>query len=135
MACGGVATTREIVDRFYSAFLAGDPEGMLDLMSPSVRVRFLGQADLKGIEEARKFFAFSGGLLSNLEFQIEERIFDGQWAVVLWTETGSVTSSGEPWENHGVDVIRVHDGEVTIVHENNDVRLVRAHFPRFDPQS
>ncbi len=132
---GDVLATRDVVDRFYAAFLAGNPGGMLDLMSSSVRVRFLGQADLHGIEAARRFFTFSGGLLSDLEFRIEERIFDGQWAAVTWTETASVTSSGEPWENHGVDVIRIEHGEVTLVHENNDVRVVHAHLPRFDPES
>ena len=40
-------------------------------------------------------------------------------------------SSGEPWTNHGVDVLRVEDGLITVVHENNDVRLVHEHFPRY----
>ena len=132
-AAGDVMETRDVVGRFYAAFLSGDPDGMLDLMSPSVRVRFLGQADLEGIDAARKFFAFSSSLLSDLEFRIEKRMFDGQWAAVMWAETGSVASSDEPWENHGVDVIRVEQGEVTVVHENNDVRVVRTHLPRFDP--
>jgi len=134
-AAGDVMETRDVVDRFYTAFLAGDPGGMLDLMSSSVRVRFLGQVDLEGIDAARKFFEFSSGLLSELEFRIEERIFDGACAAIIWTETGLIASSGESWENHGVDVIRVEHGEVTVVHENNDVRVVRAHLPRFDPES
>jgi hypothetical protein len=50
----------------------------------------------------------------------------------LWTETGIVTASDETWTNHGVDLIRVENNEVTVVHENNDVRLVRAHLPIFD---
>ena len=132
MATGVVAETRDVVDRFYAAFMADDPGGMLNLMSSSVRVRFLGQADLEGIQAARQFFAFSGGLVSDLEFHIKQQVFDGQWAAVIWTETALVASSGDPWKNHGVDVIRVEDGKITVVHENNDVRLVRLFFPRFD---
>ncbi len=123
--------TRDVVNRFYASFLSGDTDEMLELMSESVEVRFLAQVDLKGKQNARRFFAFSSGLLSDLEFKIEQQIFDGEWAATLWTETGIVTASGKPWTNHGVDVIRVENSEVTVVHENNDVRLVYAHLPRF----
>ena len=124
--------TRDVVNRFYASFLNGDADGMLELMAESVEVRFLAQVDLNGKPHAQRFFAFSGGLLSNLEFRIEQQIFDGEWAATLWTETGIVTASGKPWTNHGVDVIRVENNEVTVVHENNDVRLVHAHLPRFN---
>ena len=124
--------TRDVVHRFYASFLDGDSDGMLDSMAESVKVRFLAQADLTGKQEVQRFFAFSGDLLSNLNFRIEEQIFDGEWAATIWTETGVVTASDEIWINHGVDLIRVENNEVTVVHENNDVRLVRAHFPIFD---
>ena len=124
--------TRDVVNRFYASFLNGEADGMLELMAESVEVRFLAQVDLNGKQNAQRFFAFSGGLLSNLEFRIEQQIFDGEWAATLWTETGIVTASGKPWTNHGVDVIRVENNEVTVVHENNDVRLVHAHLPRFN---
>ena len=41
------------------------------------------------------------------------------------------TRDGKPWENHGVDVIRVRHGRIVSLHENNDVRLVREHFPPY----
>ena len=129
---GHLDETRDVVHRFYTSFLDGDPDGMLDLMAESVKVRFLAQVDFTGKQEAQRFFAFSGGLLSNLNLKIEEQIFDGEWAATLWTETGIVTASDETWTNHGVDLIRVENNEVTVVHENNDVRLVRAHLPIFD---
>ncbi len=34
-----------------------------------------------------------------------------------------------------MDVVHVRDGRVAALHENNDVRKVYAHFPRYDPQS
>jgi hypothetical protein len=30
-------------------------------------------------------------------------------------------------------VIRVRDGRIVSLHENNDVRLVREHFPPYEP--
>lgn len=128
------ATTREVVDGLYAAYLAGDPHGMLALFADDIHVRFLGQADLHGIEDATRFFEFASGLLVDLEFRIERKIVDGEWAAVTWSETAR-TADGAPWENHGVDVIRVEDGEITVLHENNDVRLARRHLPRYRDQA
>lgn len=123
-------STRAVVDALYDAFLRGEPEGMLALFADDVSVRFLGQVDLIGIAEARRFFAFAGGLLADVEFRIERKITDGEWAAVLWNESAR-TASGDPWKNHGVDVIHVVDGRITALHENNDVRLVARYFPPF----
>ncbi|HAQ24077.1 MAG: hypothetical protein CL459_00860 [Acidimicrobiaceae bacterium] len=125
-------TTKDVVEDFYAAFLRGDADAMLSMMSETVEVRFLAQADLKGISHAREFFAFSGGLLSDLEFRIHEQIFDGEWAATIWTESGKVSATGRSWTNHGVDLIRVEEGRVTVVHENNDVRLVSEHLPKYE---
>lgn len=123
--------TRDVVDRLYEKFFAGDLEGMLALMSDDVEVRFLGQAHVYGNDEARRFFEFSGGLLSDLEFRINRKIIDGEWAAVLWEETAT-TAEGASWDNHGVDMIHVVDGEIVVVHENNDVRKVHEHLPRYE---
>jgi ketosteroid isomerase-like protein len=124
------SATRAVVDALYEAYDRGDAEGMLALLADNVSVRFLGQADLSGIEEAARFFAFASELLKDLDFRIERKIIDGEWAAVIWNESAT-TASGEPWENHGVDVIRVTAGRISVLHENNDVRLVARHFPRF----
>ena len=50
-------------------------------------------------------------------------VVDGDVAAGVWHETAT-TASGEPWENHGVDVVHVRDGRVVALHENNDVRKV-----------
>lgn len=126
------AETRQVVDRLYHAYLEGNQPEMLALMSDEVEVRFLGQALVQGVEEARRFFAFSGARLTDLDFRIQRKIIDGEWAAVLWEETAT-TADGKPWENHGVDVFRVVDGEIVVLHENNDVRLVHEHFPKYQP--
>lgn len=123
-------STGTIVDALYDAFLRGDADGMLALFADDISLRFLGQADLAGIDDARRFFAFATGLLADVDFRIERKIIDGEWAAVVWNESAR-TASGEPWENHGVDVIRVVGERVTMLHENNDVRLVAQYFPPF----
>lgn len=127
-------STRELVDALYAAFLTGDAEGMLQLMAEDVEVRFLGQATLRGKQQTRRFMAFAGSLLSNVEFRVRKTIVDGNAAAVVWDETAE-TASGRPWVNHGVDVVHVDNGLITKLHENNDVRLVRLHFPSYTPDA
>jgi ketosteroid isomerase-like protein len=128
------ASTTEVVDALYSAFLHGDAQGMLALLSDDISLRFLGQVDAHGIAEARDFFGFAAGLLTDVDFRIERKVVDGEWAAVIWNETAT-TADGADWVNHGVDVLHVQEGRVTELHENNDVRLVARHFPVFDPMS
>ena len=126
-------TTREVAEELYRAFLAGDKDGMLAVLHPDVEVSFLGQVHLRGTEAASRFFDFAGGLLRDIDFTLEAILVDGEVAAGVWHETAT-TLSGESWENHGVDVIHVRDGRVTALHENNDVRKVYEHFPRYDPE-
>ena len=123
--------TRRAVEALYAAFLAGDAEGMLVLMTADVDIRFLGQTQLRGVDAARAFFAFSAELLEDLDFTIERTIVDGEWAAVMWSETAR-TPNGDLWDNHGVDVFKVKDGMIALLHENTDVRLVNRFFPRSD---
>ncbi len=62
------------------------------------------------------------------------KIIDGNHAAVLWDETAR-TADGAPWENHGVDVFEVQNGEIVSLHENNDVRPVHEHFEPYEPGS
>src|SRR5262245_56913465 len=126
-----VRSTREVAEALYRAFLAGDRDGMLVLLHDDVEVRFLGQAELRGKAAAARFFEFSSGLLDDVRFSLLHLIVDGSVAAGLWEETAR-TASGEPWRNHGVDVIHVHDGLITALHENNDTREVYRHFPPYE---
>jgi ketosteroid isomerase-like protein len=127
----GSEETRRVIDDLYDAYLAGDPAGILTTFSDDIAFRFLGQVDGHGIDEARRFFAHSAGLLTDLDFRIQRKVIDGDHAAVTWTETAR-TTAGAPWENHGVDVFEVRNGKIVSLHENNDVRLVHEHFERYD---
>jgi ketosteroid isomerase-like protein len=127
--------TERVLDALYEAFYAGDAAGMTALMAKDVDVRFLGQAHVHGLEAAQAFFAFSAELLDDLDFRILRRIVDGEWAAVIWEETATVAAGGASWTNHGVDVFRVQNGRITVLHEHNDTRRVREHLPRYRPES
>jgi ketosteroid isomerase-like protein len=119
-----------VAEALYRAFLAGDKDAMLALMHDDVRVRFLGQVDLTGTAEASRFMDFAAGLLTDVRFTLLDLVVDGDVAAGVWEETAR-TAAGEPWHNHGVDVIRVRDGRVAEMHENNDVREVYRHLPPY----
>ena len=104
---------------------------MLALLDDDVDVRFLGQTRLRGRAAAERFFAFSAGLLTDVAFTIRDVVVDGPVAAVTWSETAR-TAGGADWVNHGVDVIHVRDGRIVALHENNDVRAVHRHFPRYE---
>ena len=123
--------TRAVIDRLYGAYLNGDTEGMLATFSDDIAFRFLAQVDDRGIDAARRFFSYSATKLVDLDFVIERKIIDGDHAAVIWSETAS-TPDGTPWENHGVDVFEVRDGQIISLHENNDVRLVYEHFTPYE---
>lgn len=125
--------TRAVAQDLYRAFLAGDKDGMLALMCEDVQVGFLGQAHLTGRTETSRFLDFAAGLLRDVEFTLETIVVDGDVAAGIWHETAT-TAGGAPWSNHGVDVIRVRNGLVAALHENNDVREVYRHLPRYDAQ-
>lgn len=129
-----MSSTREVVERLYDAYLAGDLEALLGLLAPDVEVRFLGQARVHGTDAARDFFGFAGPLLSEVDFRIEAIVADGSVGAGIWSETAR-TADGHPWVNHGVDVVHVDDGRIVALHENNDVRLVHAHFPPYRPET
>lgn len=125
--------TRRVVGALYEAYGAGDLEGMLGLCHDEVEVRFLGQAEVRGLPAARRFLTHAAPLLTDVDFRIEAIVVEGHVGAGVWSETAR-TRDGVPWRNHGVDVVHVRDGRIVALHENNDVRLVHAHLPPYDPE-
>ena len=123
--------TRAAVDALYSAYFAGDAAAMAETMSDDVEMRFLGRSAQHGRDEALQFLTSNTAKLVDLDFRIRGIIIDGEWAATLWEETAT-TIDGEPYANHGVDVFRVVDGEVAVLHENNDIVVHRSHIGEID---
>jgi ketosteroid isomerase-like protein len=105
------AATRVVIDRFYAAYLAGNPEGMLAELADDATVTFAGHGEFRGMAEIRAYFAWAGPQLTDLVFNIIAKIVDGDRAAVPWTETAR-TRRGEPWNAIGCDHYRVADGKI-----------------------
>jgi ketosteroid isomerase-like protein len=121
--------TKRVVDALYEAYFRGDGDAMVDLMAEDVWIRFLGRVDFRGKAQASEFFAANNPKLVDLDFDIHKLIIDGSHAAAVWSETAE-TIHGESYENHGVDVFEVRDGQIVSVHENNDITVHRSHFGR-----
>ncbi len=100
------AATRDLIERFYVSYLAGDREGMLALLADDAVVTFIGHGTFRGTDEIRAYMTWAATQLRDLDFRIRSKIVDGDWAAVAWDETAT-TRAGEPWESLGVDVYRV----------------------------
>jgi len=120
-------STREVVEHLYTAYLAGDVDGMVALMDDDVEVRFLGQAPIHGRTAVAAFLHDAAGHLRDLRFDVVRIVVDGDVGAGLWRETAT-TPDGQPWHNHGIDVVHVAQGRIVALHENNDVRMVHRHL-------
>ncbi len=121
--------TKRTVLSLYEAYFDGDSHAMVDLMSEDVWIRFLGRADFRGKDEARRFFTQNTPMLEDLDFRVSKLIIDGFHAAALWSETAR-TIHGYEYQNHGVDIFEVRNSEIVSVHENNDINVHRSHFDR-----
>lgn len=119
---------RIIIEGLYQSFRKKDHSGMISAMADDVWIRFLGQADFRGIDLASEFFKQSNALLDDLIFKITNTIIATPYAAVIWNETAR-TKTGEIWTNHGVDVFMVKDLKIEFLHENNDLSVHYLHFP------
>jgi uncharacterized protein (TIGR02246 family) len=103
--------TRAVIDRFYEAYLAGDPEGMLAEIADDATMTFAGHGTFRGMTEIRAYFAWAGPQLVDLEFNVIAKIVEGDRASVPWSETAQ-TKRGDAWEAIGCDIYRVANGKI-----------------------
>jgi uncharacterized protein (TIGR02246 family) len=124
--------TRAFIDVFYTAYLAGDVQGMIDCMAPDADVTFNGHGTFRGIEEIRAYMSWAATQLSNMDFSITAQIVDGSRAAVSWHEAAT-TARGEPWEAIGVDVYRIVDDrlvELTVYSDTDKMRRLLDPYPQ-----
>lgn len=103
--------TRQVIDRFYEAYISGNQQGILDLLAEDAEVTFNGHGTFRGLKEIQAYMTWAAAQLPTLSFTVTAKIIEGDRAAVTWDETG-VTAHGEPWTAIGVDVYRVRGGKV-----------------------
>lgn len=122
--------TRSVVTALYDCYASGDVDTMLSIFDDDIDITFLAQGSYRGRDEITPFFEYSGNLLVDLNWTMEQMVVTGPWACVIWTETAT-TFDGAPWASTGVDVLRVDAGRVAELRMYNDAALSRRLFPPF----
>ena len=107
----GTEATRRAIDRLYAAYAGGDVGAMVELMAEDAVVTFLGHGTFRGTAEIRPYLIWAATQLPHLDFVVRQKIVDGEYAAVVWDETGT-TKRGDPWASQGVDIYRIVDGKV-----------------------
>jgi uncharacterized protein (TIGR02246 family) len=124
-------STREVLDRFYEAYLAGNAEAMLAMMADDAVVTFAGHGTFRGKDEIRRYMTWAGPQLPELSFNVQAKIVDGELAAVPWDETGR-TKKGDAWEAIGCDLYRVVDGrvvELTCIGDTDKMKRLLEPWP------
>lgn len=115
----------DTVHQMFSAFQAGDLDGILDTVHPDSRWTYIGanpkpaQASFVGHARVRRFFE---GIITRLEiteFDTTEFVVQGQTVVVFGGESGIVRSTGVAFRNEWVQKYVVHDNRIVEMAEYN----------------
>ena len=115
--------TRALVEKLYTAYLGGDTEGMIALMSDDAVVTFNAHGTFRGLTEIRPYMTWASRQLPRLTFNVRTKIIEGEYAAVTWDETG-VTARGEPWEAMGVDIFRVVGDKIVELADYSDTEKI-----------
>ena len=102
-----------ILDGFFDALNRRDLEHMGTLLTEGAEFYFPKTQPLTGKERILRFFKILFHRYSELLFQVERTIVEGQRAAVHWTNRG-VSRKGESYDNEGV----------TLFEEGDDGRIV-----------
>lgn len=119
-------STLETVDEYLRCIREGDREGLRDVLSAHIEVRYFGPRELPwaGIFRGlRGFDDFVGRVLENLEI-LEgaelERIVEGGKLVVIGRARWRMRSTGRELRARSVTVFGVEEGKVVSYHVHTD---------------
>jgi hypothetical protein len=118
------------VDDFYTAFLGGDPAGVLGALDPAAVVHFPSYEPLVGIEQITGYFDFQAASFGAIEFQLVQVFTDGAMTLVVWREQGELVD-GTPWRCHGVDTLVSAPSGITHVEVGGAAWMLRDILPRY----
>jgi len=120
-----------IARRAFEAVNRHDYDALIGLCRPDVVHRFGGSHALGGtrhnISGLRLWFERLGRVMPTLTLRVEEIwVKGGPWntiIVIRWTATGKPLDA-QPYDNHGVHIIRMRWGKVVSIDANEDSQAV-----------
>jgi len=89
-----------------------DLEALVAVVDPNVRIRFNGQPEIRGRDEARAWFA--ARLATQLDYRLKKtlRALDGPLIVSSWVGRWRVGATGEFYRGYGIELLTIQDGLV-----------------------
>lgn len=116
---------RNVVERLFAAFAAGDLDALLATVHPDSRWTYIGanprrtRAELSGHHEVRRFFARILERLDVSAYTPTEWVEQNETIVVFGFEAGTVRRTGETFRNEWTQKYVVRDGLVVEMAEYN----------------
>lgn len=113
------------VQRMFAAFGAGDLDALVDTVHPDSRWAYYGanprlsQAEFRGRDAVRRFFAGIVERLAMTEFNTDQFVAEGDTVVVFGSEAGTVKATGQPFRNVWSQRYVVTDGLIVEMAEYN----------------
>ena len=113
------------VQRMFAAFGAGDLDALIDTVHPDSRWVYYGanprlsQAEFRGRDAVRRFFAGIVERLAMTEFNTDRFVAEGDTVVVFGSEAGTVKATGQPFRNVWSQRYVVTDGLIVEMAEYN----------------
>lgn len=122
--------TLATVKRMFAAFSAQDLDALIDTVHPDSTWTYhganprLSSATFSGHERVRSFFERILRRLDITAFEAREYVVQGETAVAIGSETGTVKESGEPFHNEWAQKYAVKDGKIVEMVEWN-IQIVK----------
>jgi ketosteroid isomerase-like protein len=130
----GIHENRQIAEKAYASFKAGDIKTLLQSMSEDVtwetpeldNVPFSGKR--RGRSEVGEFFSTLTELMDPRSFEPQEFIAEGDKVVVLGHYVWQVKANKRTFESDFAHAITVRGGQITSFHEYTDSAAVAEAF-------
>ena len=126
----GKSDSRRVVEEIYAAFVIGDIEGVLNLLTEDVEWYHPRGQDIpwggyrRGRQQVAEFFKAIGDTIEVERFEPVRFVVEGGSVSVLGSETARVKATGLHYDTEWVHVFTVKEGKVSEFREYTDTATI-----------
>lgn len=127
---------RELLETWLERVWSNEDQSAIDeLFHPEGDVAGLGQPDLVGPEEFKKFQSSLCKLLANIEISIIKYIESDTWSSALCTLNAVSRRNGDPIYISGTIFVRIENGQIQEAYNNFDFMSMWEQLGLLPPDS
>jgi ketosteroid isomerase-like protein len=108
----GLAANKAVVERFFAAFNDQTPNVFDEVISPDY-VDYGHEPPGRGPQGARDDYNGANGVLSNIEYVIEDMLAEGDRVAARWTATMTRADTDQPLTASGISIYVLANGQIT----------------------